>query len=274
MALFTVDSESCTKDGLCARACPAGLVYFKNDGVAPTPVRDAEKFCIRCGHCVAVCPKGALTHRDFDPAALAPVKTAAFPDPEGFAHLLQSRRSVRVYKSEPVDREVLSELMALAGYAPTGHNRRPVAWIAASGPDKVKELAGLTVDFMRDLLESDPEAAKALSMDRVVRAWEKGVDVVLRGAPHVVVAHGPENDPSAPPACTITLAWLELAAASRGLGACWAGWFNLAATRWPPLQKALGLPSGRVPLGAMMLGKPAFGYRRIPARKTPPVTWL
>jgi len=73
--------------------------------------------------------------------------------------------------------------------------------------------------------------------------------------------------------CSIALTYLELAAFSMGLGACWAGWFNFAANHHPPLTEALRLPEGHAVFGAMMLGHPRHGYQRIPPRKEPAIAW-
>ncbi|MBU1157188.1 MAG: nitroreductase family protein, partial [Proteobacteria bacterium] len=73
--------------------------------------------------------------------------------------------------------------------------------------------------------------------------------------------------------CVLALGYLELAAYSLGLGACWAGYFNRAASTFPPMIEALGLPQGMAPFGALMLGVPKYKYQRIPPRKPLEVTW-
>ena len=62
--LFTVDPELCKKDGLCVIACGRRLIEMKDSDTLPAPVAEADALCINCGHCVAVCPAEAFTHRD------------------------------------------------------------------------------------------------------------------------------------------------------------------------------------------------------------------
>ena len=126
---------------------------------------------------------------------------------------------------------------------------------------------------MRDLLDKGGPLAKALHMDRLVAAWDAGVERICRGAPHVIVAHAPKEERTAPQACTIALTYLELAAPSFGLGACWAGYFNTAANFWPPMQEALDLPEEHVSFGAMMIGYPKFKYQRLPLRNEAHILW-
>lgn len=116
--------------------------------------------------------------------------------------------------------------------------------------------------------------AGPLHLDRVVASWEGGEDRVCRSAPHIVVAHAPAASVHAPAASTIALTYLELAAFSMGLGACWAGYFNLAANFYPPLARALALPEGHRCFGAMLVGYPKYTYKRIPLRNEAAVTWL
>ena len=71
----------------------------------------------------------------------------------------------------------------------------------------------------------------------------------------------------------IALSYLELAAAARGLGACWAGYLQIASVH-PRVQATLRLPVGDAIAGAMMLGKSQVKYHRIPPRKALEVTWL
>ncbi len=273
MPLFAADKEKCEQDGLCVAECPVGIMEFKDKNQVPTPTDDADELCINCGHCVAVCPHGAMSHKNMTPEQCPPVRRDWLLNPEQVEHFLRSRRSIRTYKEQPVEREVLTKLIEIARFAPSGHNLQPVRWLVFYNGKEVRRLAGLVIDWMGDLLEKGTPLAKALHMDRVVAAWESGVDRICRGAPHVIVVHAPKEERTAPPACTIALAYLELAAPSFGLGACWAGYFHAAANLWPPMREALDLPTKHTPFGAMMIGHPKYNYQRLPLRNEPHIIW-
>ena len=66
MDLFTVDKEKCTGDGICAAVCPGRLIKAPEIGDYPTPVPGAGEMCIKCGHCLAACPRGALSLQGMD----------------------------------------------------------------------------------------------------------------------------------------------------------------------------------------------------------------
>ncbi|MBW1842106.1 MAG: nitroreductase family protein [Deltaproteobacteria bacterium] len=272
MELFKVNQKTCNQDGICSAVCPVGIIDFQK-GEYPTPNAVAETVCIRCGHCVAVCPTGSLSHREMALEECPPIQKALYLTDEQCEQFLRSRRSIRVYKDKPVPREELERLIAVARYAPSGHNSQCAEWLVLSDSEALRNLTENITDWMRWMISNMPEIAVSLGMDGVLKQWEKGIDMILRDAPVVIVAHAEKENMMAPSTCTIALTYLELAAASMGLGCCWAGYFNAAATTFPPMMEALSLPEGHHCFGAMMVGYPKFSYHRLPTRKPPSVTW-
>jgi nitroreductase/NAD-dependent dihydropyrimidine dehydrogenase PreA subunit len=273
MSHLIVDERTCRRDGICVETCPAGIIELREEKAVPTPVEGADALCISCGHCVAVCPYGAMSLDTMPSEDCPPVQVEWALSPEQTEHFLRSRRSIRVYRKEPVEKEVLQRLIEMARFAPSGHNAQPVEWLVIQDADEVKAMAGMTADWMRSVLEADPDMGRAMLFDRILSFWDAGKDAICRGAPHLVIAHGPEDNPIVPSACTIALAYLELAAPSLGLGACWAGYFHIAALQWPALKAALELPRGHSMQGAVMVGRPKYRFKRLPLRKDPAVRW-
>ncbi len=273
MSIFTIDSQKCAADSICVAVCPLGLIALKDTNSVPEPIDVADEYCIRCGHCLAVCPHGALTLGDTPPEAQPLAQESLIPTPERVEHFLRYRRSCRNYKEEPVTRGILARLIDIARYAPSGHNSQPVHWLVIQDANEVHRLAGMVVDWMRGMIGSNPEVAGPMHFQEVVDAWAAGNDRVLRGAPHLIVAHGDKDFSPAQAACVIALTYLELAAPSFELGACWAGYFNACAASYDPRQTALALPHNHQSFGAMMVGYPTFPYQRLPERNEPAITW-
>ena len=272
MSLFEVNTETCNKDGICAAVCPAGIIEMQKDGY-PAPTAEAESLCIRCGHCVAACPTASLSHRETPTETCTPIQKEQQLSLEQCEQFLRARRSIRTYKKETVPQEELLQLIKLASYAPSGHNSQTVEWLVLGKSDELHHLAGITIDWMRWMLVNMSEMALAQHMDRTVRLWEEGKDVILRNAPVVLIAHAAQDDPIALSSSTIALSHLELAATAMGLGCCWAGYFYIAAINFPPMVEALPLPEGHKCMGSMMVGYPKFKYHRLPLRNSPEVTW-
>ena len=273
MGLLTVDESKCKRDGLCAADCPAGIIAMP-EGCFPQVFKGAEAFCMACGHCVAVCPHGAMSHPAVKSRECLPIRKELRLSPEQAEQFLRSRRSIRQYRPEPVSRVELERLLNLARYAPTGHNSQGVAWKAYTQPGDVRTIAQHVVDWMRRLVEKRDPAALEMNMALICDLFDKGMDLVMRGAPHLVLTYAHQEDRIAPHACDIAMAYVELYAPVMGLGTCWAGFFERAANFWPPLKAFLDLPAGNQVMSAAMVGYPKARYYRCPERKGLQVEWV
>lgn len=272
MRHIIVDQKKCRHDGICTAVCPMSIIEMKA-GSVPCLVPGLEDICISCGHCVAVCPHGALSLDEMKVADCPPVKAELKLGSGQAEQLFRSRRSIRTYSSKVVEREKLTGLIDTARYAPTGTNSQQVQWLVINSREQLHVLAGEIIDMLRYLIKEGHPLTKAYRLERSIAAWEAGKDPVLRGAPALIVAHAPKSYPLAQVDSTIALTFLDLAAPTVGLGTCWAGFFMMAAAQWPALQQALALPAGNACCGALMIGYPEFEYHRMPTRKEAAISW-
>ena len=272
MRHINVDQEKCKHDGICTAICPMSIIEMK-DGLVPQLVAGVEDLCISCGHCVAVCPHGALSLDEMKVADCPPVRAELALGSEQAEQFLRSRRSIRTYSDAAVEHDKLDRLIDLAHYAPTGTNSQQVQWLVINSREQLHAMGAVIIDMLRNLIKAGHPMAKAYQLERSVAAWEAGQDPVLRGAPALVVAHAPTSYPLAQVDSTIALTFLDLAAPTVGLGACWAGFFMMAATQSPYLQELLALPEGHACCGALMIGYPKYAYHRLPTRKEPAISW-
>ena len=273
MSLLIVDESKCKQDGFCARDCPTAIIRLKDKESYPELVPGSEPSCLICGHCVAVCPHEALSHKMVPLEDCPSIQKELGINEAQVVQFLRSRRSIRSFKDRPVEKVKIRKLIETARYAPTSSNAQLVEWLVFNGRDTVREMAKMVADWARALLEKDPQAAKMPYISRIVAAWDAGYDAALRGAPAVVVASAPKQDLNGTVNLTLALSYLELAAPSLGLGACWAGLLKGALLTWPPLQKAIGLPEEHTRFYPVMLGYPKAKYFRMPERKPPKITW-
>ena len=180
---------------------------------------------------------------------------------------------MRRYRQQAVEKSVLEAVLDIARYAPTGMNSQTVEWLVVFDSREVKKLAAAVIDWMRELTANGELVAGSYNAGPLVAAWEAGYDPILRGCPHLVVAHAKEHDHLAQSSCTIALTTAELTALPYGLGTCWAGFLHLAARCSPQVRQSLGLPQGNVMHGALMIGYPLETYHAIPPRKPLNVQW-
>ena len=273
MAYFTIDSQKCKHDGICAAECPVRLLELKDGTSIPTPVAGAEERCLKCGHCVAVCASGAFSLNVMNAADCPPVNVHPPLTEEQTEHFLRYRRSIRCYKEKPVEREKLARIIEISRYAPTASNSQKVGWSVVNSHEEVKKVSGVMVDFLRHMVKNKHPMAASYRLDDLVKAWDAGRDQISRGAPALVAIHAPKEYGIGQVDCALALGYFDLAAPSFGLGTCWGGFFMIGVGHWPPLQQALGIPDGRTCFGVMMVGYPKYKYHRLPLRNPPNIIW-
>ena len=264
MQLLTIDEHKCNKDSLCILECPFNLLAEDEDGV-PVMIAGGEENCLRCGHCLAVCPTGAITLENIAPTTCEIAENPEHIGIDAMERLLKNRRSVRMYKNKPIPRAEVGRLMDMVRWAPTAKNLQPVHWTLVDTRETITKMAGMTVDWLRNN-QLYPE---------IVTAWqERGEDMILRSAPLLVICHAHKEALNPPVDCAIAATSLELAASAMGIGGCWAGFFMRAANMHAPLANFLDLPDNHSVHAALMLGYPKFTYQRVPARQAEKTRWL
>ena len=262
MKCVIIDERKCTKDHLCVKVCPLG-VLAPDGGGYPSGRPDREEFCIACGHCYAACPSGAITlgkYVDRTEELLGP--PPQIPR-EVFAQFLKSRRSIRLFESRQVSKEDLREILDLASWAPSAKNGQPCRWLVFEDKDRIQRLKELTVDWL----------AENNRFPAIVEAWRNGADMILRNAPCVVIVHADGRGINPVVDCTIALSHFELIAHQFNLGVCWAGIFMGALQKHAAMRTFLDLPEGHVAYGAVMVGHPRVRYHRVPQREPARITW-
>ena len=273
MGLLTIDESLCKKDGLCAADCPVAIIRIKDENSFPEMVPEGDQLCLRCGHCVAVCPHGALDHADVPLDDSLEIDKEAKITHAQTIQLLRSRRSIRRFKDKPVDQETLQHLIELARYAPTAGNTQLIEWIVVNERQKVHSIAEGVIDWMRKVLEKDPQPVNAPYMPIMVAAWDMEFDAILHGAPGLIIATAPKEDANGMVDITLALSYLELAATTMGLGTCWAGLLRGALYSQPSLREVVGIPDNHPHHYGLMIGYPAVKYFRMPERKAPKITF-
>lgn len=265
-----IDADSCNRCGICSTVCPMGVISPPDKTVPPALPEEKASACISCGQCEVFCPSGAVTLGETGRKAVKGWDGEDIPS-DLLGMYLKSRRSIRNYLPGPVSRETVTAILDIARYAPSGGNGQPVEWLVMEDREDVKKVAALTIEWMQTLIGTPhPMSGYVPSLQA---AWDAGVDVICRGAPHLLFAHVPEENPIAQIDGIIALTHVDIAAPAFGVGTCWAGFIAMACRSHQPLIEMLHLPEGRIPLYAMMFGYPRFKPSNIPERKPLMVTW-
>jgi nitroreductase/Pyruvate/2-oxoacid:ferredoxin oxidoreductase delta subunit len=285
----TVNPDKCTGCGICAVECCSFTIEIKNDKAVHTD----NTYCVDCGHCVSVCPAGAVEDSLASEKDYYPFDSEAVPDTKILQTLFKTRRSVRNYKDTQVPQEILEQIIEGGRYAPTGGNRPEVHYIVFSSSREVAELRGPTLKHINRLfsfvtnpiiqaIASMVGAKEDIKATKFYQPWvefsnrlwkEHQIDNILYNAPAAIIVYGKKMDDTIPFSCAIALHQASLIAHTLGLGCCYNGFLALGINGDSKLKKSLGIPRRYKCFGAMTLGYPKFKYTSTVRRREAQVTW-
>jgi nitroreductase/Pyruvate/2-oxoacid:ferredoxin oxidoreductase delta subunit len=282
-----VEESKCISCGLCVTVCPSFVLEMRNKKAEV--VRGT--WCIGCDHCGAVCPTEAILHNGSSERE-SRLETGPVPSPEALQRLFLERRSLRVYKKEPVPDTLLKQILDAGNDAPTGSNSQSVNYILLTSPEKINQLREMTINFygrifsrlqnwFGSLMLSWMAGAKTVenlreSLPKFEYAYKKmkeGGDRLFYHAPVMVLTHAESWDSSSSFNCSSALYQCSLMAQSLGLGCCFNGILVNAVNHSRKIKGWLGIPADHACYAAMTLGYPDVRYQR-PAHRDPPnATW-
>lgn len=273
MKLLVVDESRCKKDGICADVCPSRIIIFKGKEGFPEIPSKLEGGCIRCGHCVSVCPYGALSHRDMSVESCPPIDPALALNEAQAEQFLRSRRSIRLFKDQAVEREKIQRLIDIARYAPTAGNLQRLEWMVVRDRELITQTADLTAAYLKQVIETRPKGSYPVYYPAMVSGHRAGKDPIMRQAPVLLIASNPPAASNGMVDISLALEYLELMAPILGLGTCWAGLVGTALMQESKVKELLGLPEEHTFFYSMLLGYPRYRYQRMPQRRPPRIDW-
>ena len=162
---------------------------------------------------------------------------------------IQTRRSVRKYTEQHIDEEKLDTILRAGMASPTAGNSQSWRFVVVDDKKLLASISSLS-----------PYASMAASAALAIVVC---ADIKAEKYPGFWVQD-----------CAAAMQNMLLAAHALGLGTCWAGLLTMAASRSKAIASALCIPESHKIYGALMLGRPKYGFKRLPERKRPPVRFL
>ena len=289
--VIAIDQEVCRTCGLCVEACIHAKLQQPDETVPPRVAEDMD--CIACGHCVAICPTGALTHSAFSSDAVQPLDADLLPDAAQMMEALRARRSYRKFKDEPIPREALEQVVEAARLAPSAHNTQTTSFVVVEDPEMLKRVVDLTIKFLDGLakyfrhpikgrmaaLMGGDEIKGVMEMvpvfEGVVEMARSGAELpMILDAPAWIVFHSAKNAGYGAVNASCAMQNAMLMADRLGLGTFFTG-FALAPTRRGfLLHDLLGLDHDREIHGALAVGVPKLHYTQWASKKPADVRWI
>ena len=264
---ITVDAGMCMRCGMCIKDCIVQCLEFDADKI-PRYVEGGKDMCVACQHCMAICPKGALSFGNKNPYAS---EVTGYGNSEDLLRLIKSRRSFRFFKEQDVPPEKLSKIVDMLAYPPKGGNADSLHFSIVATAEKMRAIAKFTYDTIQAVENPSPVIESCLN------CYNNGIDFLYRGAAALVavsvdnskVIAGCENaDP------IIALSYLDLYAQSLGLGTLWTDATVSLMKELPEVRVLLEIPDECELNYVMLLGLPAVNYRRTVQREPANVTMI
>lgn len=258
---FTLDHSRCIKCGMCSRDCFFSALTMGEDGY---PSFSHPDKCMQCQHCFAICPAGAITFKGHNPDESPLVKDLPIPNGEEMINFMKSRRSMRRYVDQDVDRALLESILKTLGNSPTGCNARHLKFTCF--PDR-KSMNALRKKFI-SVIEKHRNGTKLLPRWLAVPAIQlrRGIsDIFFRGATGLLIVSSDKNAPGVTTPnedVVIACTYFDMLAQANGLGTCWFGFFRHIQDEVPEiLPELIGLKED-TPFYAILFGYPATKYKR------------
>lgn len=257
---ITVDENKCIHCGMCVRDCIVQCIQFDAKKI-PRYVEGGDKICVACQHCMAICPKGALSFGGKNPADS---DAAGYGNSEDLLRLIKSRRSFRFFQKQDIPPEKLSKIADMLAFPPKGGNVDSLHFSIVGTAEKMRAIEKLTYETIAAI----PQGSPVIEFCR--DNYNKGIDFIYRGAPSLVAVS--VNKAKAIPGCEnadpiIALSYLELYAQSLGLGTLWTDAALSVLNELPEVKAMLEIPADYELNYVMLLGVPAIKYKRTVQRE-------
>lgn len=246
--IIDIDKEKCIGCGLCVKDCPSKCISLENGKATYN-----SDLCIKCGHCFAICPKSAIDMPQYDTNNLDKYYTMENFDSENLLSAFKSRRTIRQFKTAPIEKEKIRMILEAGRYCQTAKNVQGINFTIL---DSKKELIeSICVKMFR----------RAISVGKIFSKSLKNYNIddnfFFKKAPTVIIVSGRENMNKG-----LATSYMELMAESLGLGVLVSGFTETCIRLNPRLKRMINLPKGHKIYSVMVIGYPDVKYQRIVPR--------
>jgi len=289
MSLITIDRERCRKDGLCFSICRK---VFSWEGKGSIPVVAHEGSCNSCGHCVMICPVGAIQQIDCTPENIHHVQKNLLPSYEQVREMIVSRRSTRTFQKKSIEKDMIEKVLDNARFAPSAKNIQSTQFIVVRDKHLLHAIASSTAKWLgnaakklknpilrklyllRESQDAETVAQWVSQFELVSERMRQDIDLILFEAPVLLLFHADSTIRFANENANLSLQNATFAACSLGLGSFYTGYVVLACNNDKTIPRLLGLPAKHKVYGGLTLGYPEITFSHWIDRNPAKVTWM
>ena len=272
--MMVVDKDKCIGCGLCVTDC-----FPKDIELVDGKARFNNVTCIKCGHCIAICPTNAVSIEEYDMNEVLDYDKEKFSiEPDTLLNFIKFRRSVRQFKQKQVEEEKIIKIIEAGRFTETGGNSQDVSYTVLR--ENLGEVRELTLKSLNDMGEH--LLANMTPKTRVYRRYAKmwvqmykdycenpnSPDLIFFKAPAVIVISS-----NLPVNGALAASNMALMANALGLGTVFSGFFTKAVNDTKELRELAQIKRNKEVVACMMLGYPKVSYKRTVPRKLADICW-
>ena len=271
--MITINQEKCNGCGLCAKDC-----FSKNIEIMDGKAIVKNAACLKCGHCIAVCPHNTVTIDEYNMSDVKEYDRNTFAiESEHLLHFIQFSRSVRQFSKKPIEVEKLLKIIEAGRFTATGGNRQNTSYVVVR--ENIPQLRRLALERLNDIaqavllqLQKDPSlvsyAKRWIGMYESEKEQPGKNDGLFFNAPVVLLIVADSTVDAA-----LAASNMKLMTAAQGLGTFYSGFFVRSAQGNSKISNLLGLADSKEVKVCMVLGYPDITYLRTVPRKSAEIYW-
>lgn len=258
--MVKVDRDKCVGCGACTEDCLAFNIVLDEDKAS------VKGNCIECGHCVALCPTGAVSIEGYDMDDVEEYDEDTFKvEASNLLRAIKFRRSIRFYRDEKVKKEDLQMLLQAGRYTATAKNNQDCHFIFIQEErEELKERVWGFIDAMGKDVDKALLPFVAFNRRRLKNPKD---DYLFRNAPVVLYITS-----DWPLDAGLAAQNIETMANAMGMGALYNGYLARISDANVELKKWLGIEDKTIK-ACLLLGYPDRVYRKTAPRKEANVIW-
>lgn len=272
--MMIINKEECIGCGQCVKDC-----FLQDIEIINGKAEFKNITCIKCGHCIAVCPKNAVSTDEYNIKEVKEYDKELFAiEPEHLLNFIKFRRTVRQFKKKEVENEKIKKIIEAGRYTQTGSNSQNVSYIVVK--EDLEGLKDLTLKSLKKigenmLVNSHPDSKR---FKRYAQMWidmyheykenPDGHDRLFFHAPVIIVVTADNGINGA-----LASSNMELMTNALGLGTFFSGFFVKGAQGNKEIMDLLGINEDREIVTCMVIGYPDVKYQRTAPRKEANICW-
>ncbi|MBU6136619.1 nitroreductase family protein [Clostridium tertium] len=272
--MMKVDKEKCIGCSLCINDC-----IVRDINLVDGKANINNITCFKCGHCIAVCPKNAVSTDEYNMEDVKDYNKEDFEiNEDNLLNFIKFRRSIRNFKNKDVESEKLLKIIEAGRFTQTGSNSQDVSYIVIKdGIDELREMTleslsqmgqGILNNLTEETMKFKTYAEMWVNMYEDYKVDHKKGDRLFFNAPAVILVLSNSQVNGA-----LASSNMELMTNALGLGTFFSGFFIRAAQGNKKIMDYLGLDESKQIVTCMVIGYPNIKYLRTTPRKNAEIIW-